>query len=341
MRRLRLDFRFVSLLAAAVLLAAVPTAWGQGRQQGGQWKQVHPHWQRAYVFSFRSPDLLSREADERWGRDDGRLDAGGILTDFPRWLEMHHEAVAEARRQGRPILLSLHTHGGFGTGLVTYGRGLKTAEVVNYPWLIRTLDAAGLNAADVTVAVDTCNAHAIAAHQLRPDLVPNGVSAWAPFARWRAQHPARKALPLGEAYRLFAQDRVRLELAPAERGSRANVNANPFTPLTTEERRGVRARLYGPRGVILATPAFFNLLRLGPEPQGTLTADLLKARLDARLYDGLLAQNKAEFARFREFAFLEAAGPGPVLSLAEAERLAGPAVPREQRVETGRGNRMN
>jgi hypothetical protein len=66
--------------------------------------------------------------------------------------------------------------------------------------------------------------------------------------------------------------------------------------------------MYGPKGVIIATPAFFNVLRLGPEPRGTQTADLLTDRLELRVLDGGLAQNRAEFARFQEYGFLAAAG---------------------------------
>src|SRR5438477_24219 len=80
--------------------------------------------------------------DERWGEGDERLVCGGILSDFPEWLGEHAERLAEARREGRPILLSLHVHSGYGTGLVTYSDDLTRAQAANYPWLIRRLEEA-------------------------------------------------------------------------------------------------------------------------------------------------------------------------------------------------------
>ena len=277
----------------------------------GKWRQVHPQWQRAYIFSFRSPDLLSSEADEHWGKSDNRLVSGMILSDFPVWLGEHREAIEAARADGRPILLSIHVHSGYGTGLVTYNRNLTKAEVATYPWLVRQLMEHGLAESDVTVAVDTCNAQATAAHQLRPDLIPAGVAAWSQFARWRNAHPARKSLSTEEAYRLFSADRVRQHLAKRARGDRRNVDVAALQPLSPSERREFRARLYGPRGVILATPAFFNLLRLGYNTSGTLTANLLTAPLSGQVVDSLLPRNKAEFKRFTEFAFLNTAGLSP------------------------------
>ncbi|HEU4754419.1 MAG TPA: hypothetical protein VFU47_15025, partial [Armatimonadota bacterium] len=85
-----------------------------------RWPGVHPRWQHAYLLSFRSPDLLSNEPDEQWGESDGRLVSGGILSDFPAWLEEQRDALREARRDDRPILLSIHVHSGYGAGLVTY-----------------------------------------------------------------------------------------------------------------------------------------------------------------------------------------------------------------------------
>ncbi|MGV3719712.1 MAG: hypothetical protein ACO1SX_02285 [Actinomycetota bacterium] len=273
-----------------------------------QWSQVHPRWRRAYVLSFRSPDLLSNEADERWGAEDGRLASGGILTDFPDWLEEHAEAIEDARDAGRPILLSIHTHSGYGAGLTTYSRDLLRAETATYPWLVRELLDAGLGEPDVTVAVDTCNAQATAYYQLRSDLQPAAVAAWAPFKKWRAKDPARRKLSVSDAYRLFAQDHVAAHLRSPAKGKRSNVQALPWGPLAREERRAFRARLYGPRGVILATPAFFNLLRLGPDVSGTLTADLLTGPLRGDHVDGFLARNKGEFRRFTQYGFLAAAG---------------------------------
>jgi hypothetical protein len=303
MRRARWVLCSILALLGAAAVASAP--------QEGRWKQVHPHWRDAYVFSFRSPDLLSDQPDEQWGVEDGRLIAGGILSDFPGWLAEHADEVEDARRDGRPILLSIHTHSGFGAGLVTYSRDLQHAEAANYPWLIRQLSAAGLNAPDVTVAVDTCNAQGTAFYQLRPDLQPAMVQAFGDFARWRKANPARMKLTAGTAYRVFTQDHVAAHLGGKGRGQRENVLAERWEPLRPEERRELRVRLYGPRGVILATPTFFNLLRLGPEPRGTLTGNLLTARLKGEQIDGLLAQNKSEFKRFQEFAFFQAAGDEP------------------------------
>jgi hypothetical protein len=289
----------VAALSGALAWAAPPER---------RWSQVHPRWTRAYVLSFRSPDLLSNEPDERWGGEDGRLAAGGILTDFPDWLAEHARAIDDARDDGRPILLSLHTHSGYGAGLTTYSRDLLRAETVTYPWLVRQLLDAGLGETDVTVAVDTCNAQATAYYQLRADLEPAAVAAWAPFRKWRAKDPARVKLPLAAAYRLFTQDHVSAHLRAPAKGKRGNVEAEAWEPLTREERRDFQARLYGPRGVILATPALFNLLRLGPDVSGTLTANLLTAPLRGQQVDGFLARNKGEFRRFTQFEFLASAG---------------------------------
>lgn len=296
---------FGAFVLAAVLAALLPV-----RGWAGPWRQIHPYYQGAYIFSFRSPDLLGENPDEWWGRADRRLVAGAILTDFPHWLAEHATRIEQARTLERPIILALHLHSGFGTGLVTYTADLRRAEVANYPWLIRRLEEAGLDRDDVTVTVDTCNAQATAAHQIRPDLVPRGVAALAAFQQWRHAPPFRRRLSLGSAFRVFAEDHVAQHLGSAARGRRANVTAAAFAPLTPEERQRFRAHLYGPKGVIIATPAFFNLLRLGPEPRGTQTADLLHDRLETRVLDGGLAQNKMEFARFREFGFLAAAGAG-------------------------------
>jgi hypothetical protein len=272
------------------------------------WKQVHPYYRDAYVLSFRSPDLLSNEADERWGAEDGRLVSGAMLTDFPAWLQEQKPSLDAARGQGRRILLSLHVHSGYGSGLVTYAPDLRTAEAGNYPWLVRTLTKLDLGTDDVTVAIDTCNAQATAAYQLRPDLYKAGVAAWPDFNRWRKASPARLKLATNEAFRVFIQDHVRLHLSGSARRSRNNVRAEKYAPLTQAERMAFRAKLYGPRGVILATPTLFNLLRLGPNPQNTMTANLLTARLDGRVVDGYMGRNKAEFRKFKEFGFLAAAG---------------------------------
>jgi len=300
--RLSIRLLFLLLLLTGVIARAEPTRPG--------WSQVHPQWRRAYVLSFRSPDLLSNEADERWGGDDGRLAAGGILSDFPDWLDEQSEAIEEAREDGRPILLSIHTHSGYGAGLTTYSRDLLRAETVTYPWLVRQLLDADLADPDVTVAVDTCNAQATAYYQLRADLEPAGVAAWPDYRRWRAADPARAKLPLSAAYRLFTQDHVAAHLRAPARRKRENVRALAWEPLSADDRRAFKARLYGPRGVILATPALFNLLRLGPNVSGTLTANLLTAPLRGQHVDGFLARNKGEFRRFTEFAFLAAAGSG-------------------------------
>lgn len=295
-----------------LVLAATATALAAG-------DAVHPYWRRACLVSFRSPDLLTDEPDERWGREDGRLAAGGILSDFPGWLRAWAPALRAAAEEGRPVLIALHVHSGYGTGLVTYAEDLRGAEAADYPWLLRRLIAEGLSGPAVTVTVDTCNAQATAAHQIRPDLVPTGVLAWEPFRRWR-QPPARRALPLAAAYRLFAQDRVAGHLARPVRGRRDRVRAPEYRPLAPEERRAFRGRLYGPKGVILGTPALFNVLRLGPEPRGTLTANLLTDRLETRIVDGWLSRNLAEFRAFRRFDFLAAAGPGPLPAEPRAAR---------------------
>ncbi|HTE20570.1 MAG TPA: hypothetical protein VK689_19560 [Armatimonadota bacterium] len=316
--KLRVGLAAVLLLAAAVGSAtgAAPAPVGSAEKS---WRQVHPRWRRAFILSFRSLDLLSNEADEQWGVKDGRLVSGNILTDFPLWLQEQKPAVNAARAEGRPILLSLHTHGGYGTGIVTYTQDLKLAQVANYPWLVRQLIAAGLGGDDVTVAIDTCNAQATAAHQLRPDLIRAGVDAWPVFAKWRAAEASRKGLPVRNAYRLFAQDRVRAHLAAPARGTRRNVKVADLEPLTPEERGQFRARMYGPKGVIFGTPAFFNLLRLGLDTRGTLTADLLNGPLERVVLGSLLPQNTAEFRKFREFAYLDTTGVGNV-SVVVAER---------------------
>jgi len=317
----------VRIVWLAVLASVCAPAWS-AEKPAGSWKQVHPRWQNAYVCSFRSPDLLSNEADERWGEVDGRLVSGGILTDFPAWLRELEPDFRAARAAGRPILLSIHVHSGYGTGLVTYSRDLRTAESADYPWLVRQLLSAGLGADDVTVAIDTCNAQATAAHQLRPDLIPGGVASWLPFKTWRKAHPYRKSLSVTSAYRLFARDRVRMHLAKAAQSDRDNVKSTRLEPLTPEERGRFRAQLYGQRGVILGTPAFFNLLRLGPNPTGTMTANLLTARLDGRVVDAYLARNKTEFRRFREFAFLSASGlPADAAAPETPNTAAAPAAP--------------
>jgi hypothetical protein len=315
-----------TVFLAALTLVAVAGLASAGTD--GPWRQVHPYWQRAYIFSFRSPDELTEEADEQWGREDGRLVSGGILHDFPFWLRRHEQEILKAREEGRPILLAIHTHGGYGTGLVTYTEDLMRGQVANYPWLVRQLLATGLCTEEVTVTVDTCNGQTAAAHQLRPDLIPRGVEAWDAFATWRKADSARRKLRLSTAYQVFAQDRVRQHLAKSAQGSRANVEAAPYFPLTPRERALFRARLYGPRGVILATPTFFNVLRLGPDPRHTNTANLLRDRLETKVLDGCLDENKVEFARFTEFAFLAASGPGPGPERAAAPVAAVPLAPK-------------
>lgn len=275
------------------------------------WKQVQPAWKRAYLLSYRSPDLLSFDPDERWGRNDGRLESGGILTEFPEWLKLHSQAIQDARVQGRPILLSLHFHSGYGVGIVSYSADLTHGEAANYPWLIRQLIAAGLNTPDVTVAVDTCNSQATSAHQLRPDLIPRGVEAFPPFAQWR-RGAKNSSLPQSVAYQRFTQARVSEHLEGGAKGRTANVRAFPLTPLTPAERADFKANMYGQRGVILATPTLFNLLRLGPNTRGSNTANLLKDRVDTVWVGGYLNENNAEFRQFREFAYLANAGPGPI-----------------------------
>lgn len=322
MRRLRWK-----LGALLVLLLGAAMSGASGSEE--RWRQVHPFWRNAYVFSFRSPDLLSDQPDEQWGLEDGRLVSGGILSDFPQWLGEHAGEVEAARRDGRPILLSIHTHSGYGAGLVTYSQDLQRAEAANYPWLIRQLTQAGLNQPDVTVAVDTCNAQGTAFYQIRPDLQPAMIQALPDFARWRGANAARKKLTLATAYRVFAQDHVAAHLGGKGRGRRGNVTAVPWEPLRADELRGIQAQLYGPKGVILATPTFFNLLRLGPEPRGTLTANLMRSRLSGTQIDGLLAQNKAEFRRFREFAFFRYAGDDAAASEEPLRRRAA-ALPEGQ-----------
>ena len=310
--------RWLAGVAAALLATACFAASGAG--------QVNPYWRDAYVLSFRSPDLFSDQPDEQWGQEDDRLAAGGILSDFPDWLAEHVADFDAARRDRRPILLSLHTHSGYGAGLVTYSADLQRAEVANYPWLLRTLLDAGLGDSDVSVAVDTCNAQATSFYQIRPDLQPKLVEAWSDFRQWRAKEPARAKLSAATAYPLFSRDHVAAHLGRGGKGKRENVRSAPWQPLRSEERREFHARIYGPRGVILATPTLFNLLRLGPEPRGTLTENLLTARLRGNQIDGLLSRNKAEFGRFTEFDFLRQSGPwreGP-------ERREVAASPRER-----------
>jgi hypothetical protein len=191
---------------------------------------------------------------------------------------------------------------------------------------MRILLDEGLAGSDVSVAVDTCNAQATAFYQIRPDLQPKGVEAWSDFRQWRAKAAARKKLSTANAYPVFSRDHVAAHLGRAARGKRENVRSASWQPLRAEERRAFRARLYGPKGVILATPTFFNLLRLGPDPRGTLTENLLTARLRGNQIDGLLARNKAEFKRFTEFEFLRWSG------------LEGPGRDRREVAVTTRGH---
>jgi hypothetical protein len=284
--------------------------WPRAEAAPRQWRQVHPTWRRAYVCSFRSPDLLTNEADEQWGGTDGRLIAGMIRTDFPEWLRSLQPDFQRARDDERPILISIATHSGYGTGLVTYSPDVTKAEVVDYPWLVRTLTAAGLGTPDVTIAIDTCNAQATAYHQLRPDLAPGGVAEWSVFRRWRSAHAARQKLSIGESYRLFEADNVLKHMARSARGNRENVKGVEYQPLTSVQRSRFDAELYGPKGVIYGTPALFNLLRLGKDTTGTLTANLLSGRLSGQVMDTYLSRNKGEFRRFTEFGFLAAAGTG-------------------------------
>lgn len=318
--------RLVWLIVVLCLCASAAVA-------GGGWRQVHPYWDNAYILSFRSPDLFTNDPDEQWGAEDGRLVGGGILSELQPWLQSHEDGIREANRRKRRILLALHTHSGYGTGLVTYSPDLQRAQVANYPWLIRVLQDNGLDNDRVTVSVDTCNAQAVAALQIRPDLVPGGVQSFAPFKKWRARAKARQALPLETAWELFARDRVSEHLGKPARGKREHVAAVPFVPLSPRERRGFRAHLYGQKGVIYATPAFFNLLRLGPNPRGTLTANLLTDTLSPVVVDSLLSQNKAEFRRFREFAFLDAASMGE-RQVSHTEGRSGRRS-REERIERG------
>lgn len=276
------------------------------------WKQVNPTWKRAYLLSYRSPDLLSYDPDERWGRNDGRLESGGILTEFPEWLKLHSQAIQDARAEGRPILLSLHFHSGYGVGMVSYSADLTHAEAASYPWLIRQLIAAGLNTPDVTVAVDTCNSQATSAHQLRPDLIPRGVEAYPPFVQWRRGGKERATMSQPVAYQRFMQSRVSEHLEGGAKGRTGNVRALPLTPLTSEERASFKANMYGQRGVILATPTLFNLLRMGPDVRGTGTANLLRGKVDTVWVGGYLKENNVEFRQFKEFAYLANAGPGPI-----------------------------
>jgi hypothetical protein len=308
----RLSVRPVPLLLLALgsIICHVASASQRQRNPGPAGPRIAGGLRSAYILSFRSPDLLANRADDRWGRGDGRLYAGRIVSDLPTWLRWKVREIQAAREIGRPILLSLHVHSGFGTGLVSYTQDLRHAEAVNYPWLVRLLESCGLNQPDVMVTIDTCNAQATAAHQLRPDLVPGGVSAFGPFAAWRSRHPARRQMDVGSAYRLFSVDRVRRQLTASVRGNRENVNAVAYEPLTEDEKASLKLSLFGQKGVIISTPALFNLLRLGPAGlQATNTADLLHGRLELRILgDDTLAGNVREFRRFSDFSFLAQAG---------------------------------
>src|SRR5688500_7596878 len=104
----------LALLAGMVALAAIVPA---GARPASSSSGPHPRWKRVFLLSFRSLDLLSNDPDEQWGVHDGRLTSGQILTDFPIWLQEQQSAIRAAREEGRPILLSLVTHGGYGSGL--------------------------------------------------------------------------------------------------------------------------------------------------------------------------------------------------------------------------------
>jgi len=310
----RLSFRAVQLLAfaSAALFPARSLRAAPPRRTSPP--AVTRELRNAFILSFRSPDLVTDHPDERWGRADDRLRPGMILTDLTPWLAWKMRDVKAARAAGRPILLALNVHSGFGTGLVTYTASLQRAQAVNYPWLARQLLKVGLNSPDVVVTIDTCNAQATAAHQLRPDLIPEGIAAFPPFRKWRSQYAERQQLPIGQAYRLYAIDRVREQLAPRYRRSRANVTAIPFEPLTEEERSKIAFRICGQKGVIVGTPAMFNMLRLGPQRlAGTDTADLLHDPLETVvLGDSSLPRNLREFRQYRDFVFLSQAGSRPV-----------------------------
>lgn len=318
----------------ATLIAAGCLVWQAGAEGAGG-TNVVPSLRSAFILSFRSPDLTTNRPDERWGRQDGRLFPGRIISDFPKWLRWKQRDLWIARAAGRPIIVSLHVHSGFGTGLVTYTSDLKKAEAVNYPWLLRQLDAAGLNAPDVTVTVDTCNAQATAAHQLRRDLVPGGVAQFASFASWRRADAARQKMAVGAAYRLYSLDRVRLQLAPAARKNRANVQAVAYEPLTASEWAEIQCDLYGQKGVEVSTPALFNLLRLGPDRlKGTNTAHLLRDRLELRILgDNTLGGNNRELRLFQDTRFLAGSGIGADGDPWRAAT-AGPKPPKETQAAT-------
>jgi hypothetical protein len=165
-------------------------------------------------------------------------------------------------------------------------------------------------------------------------------------------------MPRAIAYQRFTQSRVSDHLGGSAKGRSANVRAVPLEPLTAEERASFKANLYGQRGVILATPSLFNLLRLGPGGlKGSNTANLMKDRVDTVWVGGYLKENNAEFRQFREFGFLANAGPGPIeviyepghdpasvaarhrprsAEVAEAETPAAPAAPGQRAVKPTR-----
>src|SRR4051794_20808457 len=108
-----------ALRACLVLLTAAWVAAPRGAAAPcapGTLSAVVAAYRSAYLLSFRSPDLLANRADDRWGRSDNRLYAGRIATDLPVWLRWKGKEIEAAREAGRPILLSLHVHSGFGTG---------------------------------------------------------------------------------------------------------------------------------------------------------------------------------------------------------------------------------
>src|SRR5687767_3144827 len=111
-----LALRLALMAGAVALVATAPVFARQASTTSGP----HPRWNEVFLVSFRSLDLLSNDPDEQWGVADGRLTSGQILTEFPLWLQEHLPAIHAARAEGRPILISLVAHGGYGTGLVTY-----------------------------------------------------------------------------------------------------------------------------------------------------------------------------------------------------------------------------
>ena len=89
---------FLLALAAALLLPERGLRAAPARRTPAPMPVAAPL-RNAFILSFRSPDLVTNEPDERWGRRDDRLRPGMILTDLPPWLAWKLRDVQQAREE--------------------------------------------------------------------------------------------------------------------------------------------------------------------------------------------------------------------------------------------------